>query len=118
MPCLSTLQAASDIIAPVSCEVIDANSTLADDSAQARWHPRRCRLLLNHAHGCLAAQQLMPGSCRLLTVAAFLVLLFHPTRPQVNGDPYGAGWMVKVKLTEPAELDALMDAKAYEKFCA
>ena len=32
----------------------------------------------------------------------------------INDDPYGAGWMVKVKLSDPAEKDALLDAKAYE----
>jgi glycine cleavage system H protein len=31
----------------------------------------------------------------------------------VNKDPYGDGWMVKIKLTDPAELDALMDAAGY-----
>jgi glycine cleavage system H protein len=33
----------------------------------------------------------------------------------VNKDPYGTGWMVKVELTNPAELDGLMDAEAYKK---
>jgi glycine cleavage system H protein len=33
----------------------------------------------------------------------------------VNRDPYGDGWMVKIKLTDAAELDALMDAEAYAK---
>jgi glycine cleavage system H protein len=33
----------------------------------------------------------------------------------VNNDPYGAGWMVKVELTNPAELNDLMDAEAYKK---
>lgn len=32
----------------------------------------------------------------------------------VNQDPYGKGWMVKVKVSNPADVDALMDAKAYE----
>jgi glycine cleavage system H protein len=36
----------------------------------------------------------------------------------VNKDPYGAGWMVKLTLSDPAELDALMDAKNYEAYCA
>jgi glycine cleavage system H protein len=36
---------------------------------------------------------------------------------QVNKDPYGSGWMVKFTLTRPAELDQLMDAAAYEKYC-
>jgi glycine cleavage system H protein len=33
----------------------------------------------------------------------------------INADPYGDGWIVKVKLTNPDELDNLMDAEAYEK---
>lgn len=32
----------------------------------------------------------------------------------VNNDPYGAGWMVKMKVDNPADVDALMDAAAYE----
>ena len=32
---------------------------------------------------------------------------------QVNEDPYGRGWLVKVKLTDPAEVDSLMDAESY-----
>jgi glycine cleavage system H protein len=32
---------------------------------------------------------------------------------QINQDPYGNGWMVKIKLSNPAELDDLMDAAAY-----
>ena len=31
----------------------------------------------------------------------------------VNDDPYGDGWLVKVRMSDPAELDALMDAGAY-----
>ena len=34
----------------------------------------------------------------------------------VNNDPYGEGWMIKVKVTDAAELDKLMDAVAYEAF--
>ena len=32
----------------------------------------------------------------------------------VNIDPYGAGWMVKMKVDDPADVKALMDAAAYE----
>lgn len=32
----------------------------------------------------------------------------------VNRDPYGDGWIVKVQMTNPAELDELLDAKAYQ----
>lgn len=41
-----------------------------------------------------------------------------PQNPElVNTDPYGAAWMLKIKLANPAELDSLMDAVAYEKYC-
>ncbi len=32
----------------------------------------------------------------------------------VNKDPYGDGWMIKVKMTDPGELKSLMDAAAYK----
>lgn len=32
----------------------------------------------------------------------------------VNNDPYGEGWMVKMKVNNPADIDSLMDAAAYE----
>lgn len=33
----------------------------------------------------------------------------------VNNDPYGEGWMVKITVNDPAELDNLLDAAGYEK---
>jgi glycine cleavage system H protein len=33
----------------------------------------------------------------------------------VNQDPYGDGWMVKVRLSDPSEVDALMDVNAYKE---
>jgi glycine cleavage system H protein len=33
----------------------------------------------------------------------------------VNTDPYGEGWMVRIRLSDPTELDDLMDADSYEK---
>jgi glycine cleavage system H protein len=33
----------------------------------------------------------------------------------VNEDPYGAGWLVRVRLTEPGEADALLDVEAYKQ---
>ena len=35
-----------------------------------------------------------------------------------NSDPLGAGWFFKVKLSEPAQLDGLMDETAYSSFSA
>jgi glycine cleavage system H protein len=37
---------------------------------------------------------------------------------KINQDPYGEGWMVKVKLSDPSEADQLMDAAAYKKLLA
>ena len=36
----------------------------------------------------------------------------------VNQDPYGAGWLVRLELSKPSELDALMDSDTYDKFAA
>jgi glycine cleavage system H protein len=37
---------------------------------------------------------------------------------RINEDPYGAGWLVKVKLSDPSEADSLMDAAAYQELLA
>jgi len=37
---------------------------------------------------------------------------------KVNQDPHGAGWMVRIKLTDPAELGGLLDSAAYQAFIA
>jgi glycine cleavage system H protein len=33
----------------------------------------------------------------------------------INGDPYGDGWLVKVRLSDPSEADELLDVDAYRK---
>jgi glycine cleavage system H protein len=64
---VESVKAVSDVFAPLSGEVTEANSDLAD-------------------------------------------------KPEaINSDPYGGGWMVKVKLSDPSEAEQLMDAAAYEK---
>jgi hypothetical protein len=37
---------------------------------------------------------------------------------QVNKDPFGDGWMVKLRLSDPGQVDSLMDPKAYEAKCS
>lgn len=32
---------------------------------------------------------------------------------QVNSDPYGAGWMIRIRATDPSQVDALLDADGY-----
>ena len=36
----------------------------------------------------------------------------------LNTDPYGDGWIIKVKISDAAALDKLMDLAAYEKLCS
>lgn len=40
------------------------------------------------------------------------------TPEAVNSDPFGKAWLIKVEMSDPSELENLMDAKAYEKYCA
>lgn len=39
------------------------------------------------------------------------------TPETINGDPYGAGWLVKIKTSDLSALDGLMDADAYATYC-
>jgi glycine cleavage system H protein len=41
-----------------------------------------------------------------------------PQTPElVNKDPYGAAWMIRFTITDPSEVDGLMDSAAYQKHC-
>ncbi|HWS59685.1 MAG TPA: glycine cleavage system protein GcvH [Flavobacterium sp.] len=33
----------------------------------------------------------------------------------VNTDPYGAGWMIKIKITNPTEIDSLLSSESYKE---
>ena len=67
---VESVKAASDIYAPVSGQIVEANDALADSPAL------------------------------------------------LNTDPYGAGWIFKVRLSSASELDALKDAAAYRELIA
>jgi glycine cleavage system H protein len=67
---VESVKAVSDVIAPMSGEIVEVNTALADS----------------------------PES--------------------INEDPYGDGWMVKVKLSEPSEADGLLNAGAYKESLA
>ena len=64
---VESVKAVSDVIAPVSGEIVEVNEALKDSPEQ------------------------------------------------INDDSYGQGWLVKVKLSDPSELDQLMDASSYEE---
>lgn len=57
-----------------------------------------------------AADVYMPASGKVVAVNENL-----PDSPEtVNSDPYGAAWLVKIELTDPSEVDGLLDSAAYE----
>ena len=63
---VESVKAVSDVIAPLSGEIVEVNETLADSPEK------------------------------------------------INEDPYGEGWLVRIRLTDPSETESLMDAAAYE----
>jgi glycine cleavage system H protein len=64
---VESVKAVSDVIAPLSGEIVEVNDALAD------------------------------------------------APEKINEDPYGAGWLVRVKLSAPAEADSLLGAEEYRK---
>ena len=55
---------------------------------------------------------LMPVGGKVLSINPAL-----ETAPEtINKDPYGEGWMIRIQLTDPAELDGLMSIVEYEAF--
>jgi len=54
----------------------------------------------------------MPLSGKIIAVNSAL----KETIELLNEDPYGAGWLVKINVTNPSEWEALMDAEAYKEF--
>ena len=62
---VESVKAVSDVISPLSGEIVEVNASLAD------------------------------------------------TPEKINEDPYGEGWMVKVKLSDPSERESLLDAATY-----
>lgn len=62
---VESVKAVSDVIAPLSGDIVEVNEALAENAAT------------------------------------------------INEDPYGDGWLVKIRLSDPSERDALMDAVAY-----
>jgi glycine cleavage system H protein len=64
---VESVKAVSDVIAPLSGEVIEVNEALSD------------------------------------------------APETINQDPYGEGWLVKVRLTDPSEVDSLLDSSAYQE---
>ena len=60
-----------------------------------------------------AADLYMPVTGEIIAVNEDL-----PDMPEVaNSDPYGEGWLVKIKISDLSSLDELMDPSAYSAYC-
>ena len=59
------------------------------------------------------AEALMPVGGKVIEINPEL----EGAPENVNKDPYGAGWLIKVEMSNPADLDALLDSAAYEGIC-
>ena len=58
-----------------------------------------------------AADVYMPVSGKITSVNEDLA----DTPELVNSDPYGEAWLIKIELSDPSELDSLLDSTAYEQ---
>jgi len=59
-----------------------------------------------------AADVYLPVSGKIIEINEAL-----PDAPEtINSDPYGAAWMVKIELSDPSELEKLLDAAGYEAY--
>ena len=61
-----------------------------------------------------AADLFMPLSGEITAVNDTLI----DTPENVNSDPYGDAWMIRLKMSDPSELDDLMDADTYTEYLA
>lgn len=61
-----------------------------------------------------ASDLLMPVAGEVTAVNEALI----DTPELINSDPYGAAWMIKLKVNDLGDIDNLMDAAAYEKYIA
>ena len=59
------------------------------------------------------ADALMPVSGKVIEVNSDL----ESAPESVNSDPYGKGWMIKVEMSDPEEVEELLDAAAYKEIC-
>ena len=60
----------------------------------------------------------MPVSGKVLEINSELDESEGDNPTLVNTDPYGKGWIVKIEMTDPAQLEELMDASAYQELVA
>ena len=87
----------------VFCEPPDVGATVARDSAYAEVESVKA-----------VSDVIAPLSGEVVEVNEALA-----NAPEaINEDPYGAGWLVKVKLSDPAEADTLLDVAAYRALLA
>jgi glycine cleavage system H protein len=78
------------------------------------------------AHAIFGTVEAVKTTSDLFLPVAAKVLEFNPDLDEskggnpalINEDPYGKGWIVKIELANPADLDSLMDTAAYQALVA
>ncbi len=92
---------------PVSGKVIEVNDALSDEPGKVS-HSRQ-------AAGPVAYSGVLILWPRIHGLPLLILMKF--TCHQVNTDAFGDGWLMKVKMTNAKDLDALLDSSAYAKQC-
>jgi glycine cleavage system H protein len=76
---------------------------------------------LNKGDTCATVESVKAAADVYMPVSGNIVAINDeelPDAPElINTDPYGEAWMLKVELSNPSELDNLLDAEAYKSFC-
>ena len=76
---------------------------------------------MRQTHMCEAGQPVSLSMSQKVSVCVCARVVGHCAgvgAVQINSSAYGDGWMMKVKVSDPSELDNLMNAEAYEKTIA
>lgn len=100
----SCMQAASDVYSPVSGTVTAVNEDLSGDPELVR--PQADLFCFS----CPWVQNFPPSTTHVLTAC-----VSGGRGVQINSDPHGDGWIMKIKLSDPSETDKLLDYDSYTK---
>jgi glycine cleavage system H protein len=76
--------------------------------------------ILNQGDACATVESVKAAADVYLPVGGTITGLNEDlldTPELVNSDPYGEAWMVKIELSDPGQVDGLLDADAYQKHC-
>jgi glycine cleavage system H lipoate-binding protein len=111
---VESVKAASDVYSPISGEVVEINSALADEPAKVRGGGGG---LMRGAgqNTQKATPPPPPPNAHTPPPTRKKTRTKNNNKKQINGEPHAGGWMIKVKMSNKGELDSLMSPADYEK---